>query len=95
MGKKHCSERGEVVSSRPAVMAAMGGILTNKYAEGPARLRWIFVPRFLCVSSRTFVGGFVQNPMKNRRKSVICVHLDTCADTGISGKIFLMKKNPL
>ena len=26
---------------------------------------------------------------------VICVHLDTCADTGISGKIFLMKKNRL
>ena len=53
-----------------------------------------FYAVFFVRSSRTFVGGFVQNLIKQAQ---ICdlVHLDTCADTGISGKIFLMKKNRL
>lgn len=33
----------------PAVMAAMGSILTNQVRRGPVRLRWIFMPCFLCV----------------------------------------------
>ena len=55
----------------PAVMAAMGSILTNKYAEGLPGCGG-----FLCVffvrSSRTFVGGFVQNPTKQAQICDLC-----------------------
>jgi hypothetical protein len=68
---KETSQRGGSCIVSPAVMAAMGSILTNKYAEGLPGCGG-----FLCVffvrSSRTFVGGFVQNPTKQAQICDLC-----------------------
>lgn len=55
----------------PAVMAAMGSILTNKYAEDLPGCGG-FLCRVFVRSSRTFVGGFVQNPIKQAQICDLC-----------------------
>ena len=55
----------------PAVMAAMGSILTNKYAEGLPGCGG-FLCRVFVRSTRTFGGGFVQNPIKQAQICDLC-----------------------